>query len=130
MSDLDIVKAFYTTIQSHDGTSVSDLLHPELEVRAAPGLPLGLGGAYAGPHDALTRLWGVVHQNFDMAPYDETCQRTTDGTVVVTGHYRGTARETGREFEAEFAHLWQVRDGKLFRLHQYVDTAVLNAALD
>ena len=62
-------------------------------------------------------------------PYDETWQETTDGTIVVTGHYRGTARATGHAYEAEFTHLWRVTDGRISWLHQYTDTARWHEAL-
>ncbi|MEV3920958.1 nuclear transport factor 2 family protein [Actinomadura coerulea] len=47
----------------------------------------------------------------------------------MTGRYRGTARATGRSYEAEFAHLWRVAEGKIFWLHQYTDTARWRDAL-
>lgn len=40
-----------------------------------------------------------------------------------TGSYRGTARATGRSYEAEFAHLWRVTEGRISWLHQFTDTA-------
>jgi ketosteroid isomerase-like protein len=56
-------------------------------------------------------------------------EETTDGTVVVTGRYQGAARATGRAYEAEFAHLWRVTDGRISWLHQYTDIARWHEAL-
>ncbi|GII67215.1 ketosteroid isomerase [Sphaerisporangium krabiense] len=126
---LDVVQGFYTAAQAADGAALARLLHPDFEARTAPGMPCGAGGAFHGPQEALIRVWGAVYGDFDTAPYAETWEQTTDGTVVVTGHYRGTARATGRGYEAEFVHLWRVADGKLSRLHQYTDTARWHQAL-
>ncbi|MEV4890691.1 nuclear transport factor 2 family protein [Nonomuraea sp. NPDC055795] len=124
-----VVKGFYSAAQTADGGAILALLHPGFEARTAPGMPCGAGGHFSGPMEALTRVWGAVFAEYDTAPYDETWQETADGTVVVTGHYRGRARATGREYEAEFVHLWRVADGRISRLHQYTDTARWHEAL-
>ncbi len=51
----------------------------------------------------------------------------TGDTVVVLGRHR--ARGAGGEAEAPFAHLWELRDGKVFRFREYVDSAALVQAL-
>jgi ketosteroid isomerase-like protein len=123
------VEAFYRATQTHDGSLLRSLLHPDLVIHTAPGLPLGAGGTFHGPDKALAKVWGAVFYAYDIAPHAETWALTTDGTVVVTGHYRGTARATGKPCEAEFAHLWRVTDGLLSWLHQYTDTARWHQAL-
>ncbi|WP_406271073.1 nuclear transport factor 2 family protein [Nocardia sp. NBC_00881] len=125
-----VVKGFYEATQTGDGPAILSLLHPEFEARTAPGMPCGAGGTFHGPHEAMTRIWGAVAQEFNTAPYDESWQETSDGTVVVTGHYRGSARATKRAYDAEFVHLWRVVDGRITRLHQYTDTARWHAALE
>ena len=125
----EIVRGFYRATQTGDGKALAALIHPDIEARTAPGMPSGAGGAFHGAQDALTRLWGAIYVDFDCAPYDETWAETADGTVVVTGLYRGKARKTGKSFEAEFVHLWRVADGKLIWLRQFTDTVQWNEAL-
>ncbi|WP_119731386.1 nuclear transport factor 2 family protein [Thermomonospora amylolytica] len=125
----EIVKRFYEFTQSPDPGRIADLLHPDIEVHTAPGLPCGAGGAFHGADAALNGVWIPVYKVFDTAPYDETWQETTDGTVVVTGRYRGTVRATGRAYEAEFVHLWRVIGDRLAWLHQYTDTRLWHEAL-
>ncbi|MBC6463575.1 nuclear transport factor 2 family protein [Actinomadura sp. HBU206391] len=125
----EVVKGFYVAAQAGDGAGILAILHPDFEAHVAPGLPCDAGGAFRGPKTALARVWGAIFSAYDTAPYDETWQETADGTVVVTGHYRGTARATGRAYEAEFAHLWRVTDGRISWLHQYTDTARWHEAL-
>ncbi len=43
-------------------------------------------------------------------------------TVVVEGRYRGTMKATGVPVDAQFAHIWRLRDGKVVRFQQYTDT--------
>ncbi|GIH98403.1 nuclear transport factor 2 family protein [Planobispora takensis] len=125
----DVIDRFYTAARQGDGAGILALLHPEFEARTAPGLPCGAGGVFHGPREALTRVWGAIFAEYDTAPYAESRHETTDGTTVVTGTYRGTARASGRAYEAEFVHLWRVTDGRISWLHQYTDTARWHEAL-
>lgn len=125
----DAVERFYAAAQRADGSAILALLHPAFEAHTAPGMPCGAGGAFRGPEETLARVWGAVFADYDTAPYAETRQDTTDGTIVVTGRYRGAARATGRAYEAEFVHLWRVTDGQISWLHQYTDTARWHEAL-
>jgi len=125
----DAVKKFYAAAQAGDGAAILAVLHPQFQAHTAPGMPCGAGGTFEGPQATLIRVWGAVFSDYDTAPYDETWQWATDGTIIVTGHYRGTARATGRAYEAEFVHLWRVTDGQISWLHQYTDTARWHEAL-
>lgn len=125
----DVVKGFYDAAQAGDGAAILAILHTDFVAHTAPGLPCGAGGTFHGPRETLTRVWGAVFAEYDTAPYAETWHETTDGMVVVTGHYRGTARATGRAHEAEFVHLWRVTDGQISWLHQYTDTTHWHKAL-
>ncbi|MFI0406265.1 nuclear transport factor 2 family protein [Actinomadura sp. 3N508] len=99
------------------------------EAHIAPGMPCGAGGTFRGPREALVRVWGAVFAEYDTAPYAEGRHETADGMVVVTGHYRGVSRIAGREYEAEFVHLWRVTDGLISWPHQYTETARWHEAL-
>ena len=43
--------------------------------------------------------------------------------VTVEGRYRGSFKASGRPLDAQFCHVWTVRDGKVATFRQYVDTA-------
>jgi hypothetical protein len=39
------------------------------------------------------------------------------------GRYRARShRDTGKPLDAEVVHIWDLRNGKIVRFHQYVDT--------
>ncbi|GAA3190545.1 nuclear transport factor 2 family protein [Nonomuraea roseoviolacea] len=125
----EIVQRFYEATQAGDGAGILAVLHPAFEARTAPGLPCGAGGSFHGPREAMAGIWGPINAAFATAPYAERWHEAADGTVVVAGTYRGVARSTGRAYEAEFVHLWEVADGRISRLHQYTDTARWHEAL-
>ena len=49
-------------------------------------------------------------------------------TVVVLGHERGTGKATGRPYEADWAQVYTVRDGRIVAIREYGDTAAWLAA--
>ena len=51
-------------------------------------------------------------------------------TIVALGKYSGTYKVTGKSFEANFAHVWKVQDGKAIRFVQYVDTLLVHRAME
>ena len=53
-----------------------------------------------------------------------------DGSRVTTfGVYSGTYKQTGKSMSASFAHLYEVRDGKIASMVQYVDSHIVIQAL-
>lgn len=50
-------------------------------------------------------------------------------SVVVLGKYKGMTKDTNRKFEAPFAHVYTVKEGKIVAFRQYADTARIHQAL-
>ncbi|MEU0503349.1 nuclear transport factor 2 family protein [Nocardia sp. NPDC005998] len=129
MSNRDVVDKFYKATQSGDAAAILAALHPRFEGWVAPGMPSVEVTQAHGPEAALAGIWGPVFRDFAIAPFAEEWFDGQYDTVIVTGHYRGTARATGKHVTAEFAHIWHIADGKLLALHQYTDTWYWREAL-
>ena len=53
----------------------------------------------------------------------------TEGeTVVSLGGFKGVHGATGKTSEARYAHVWTVKDGKITRFRQYIDTLAVAEA--
>lgn len=52
----------------------------------------------------------------------------TGDTVVALGHYAWRVKSTGQKFEADWAHVFTVRDGRVVSFREYTDTAATVAA--
>jgi 2-(1,2-epoxy-1,2-dihydrophenyl)acetyl-CoA isomerase len=123
MTDLAaVVRRIYAALMAGDATTLSELLAPDFEATFAAGLPHG-GGVHRGPTAAIQDGWWALGRAFKVRAEPEEWIETVDGRLLVLGTYRGSVRATGRPFEAAFVHLWQERDGRLFRLKQLTDTA-------
>ena len=43
--------------------------------------------------------------------------------MVVLGRYRGVAKETGKQLDVPFVHIWTLRGEQAVRFRQFLDTA-------
>ena len=48
--------------------------------------------------------------------------------VVAIGHYRATAKATGKTFDSGFVMIFTLRDGKVVAFREFTDSAAVNAA--
>jgi ketosteroid isomerase-like protein len=46
----------------------------------------------------------------------------SDGTVAAVVRYTGTGKATGKALDVPAVHVWDIRDGKLVRFRQFIDT--------
>ena len=127
MSNLNSVQGVYDAFAKGDIPAVLGFLSSDVDWTEAEGFPYG--GTYTGPNAVLEGVFmrlGTEWESFAVVP-DEFI----DGgdTVVVLGKYSGTYKATGKSFQANFAHVWKVREGKAVRFVQYVDTLIVHRAL-
>ena len=127
LSNLDSVRQTYQAFAEGDIFSVLGFLNSEIDWTEAEGFPYA--GTYHGPKAVLEGVFmrlGSEWNGFAAVP-DEFI----DGgdTIVALGKYSGTYKATGKSFEAKFAHVWKVQDGKAIRFVQYVDTLLVHRAL-
>jgi len=127
LSNLDTVKAIYQAFAEGDVPSVLGFLSPDIAWTEAEGFPLA--GTYHGPSSVLTGVFmrlGTEFVGFAAVP-----EEFVDGgdTVVALGKYSGAYKATGKSFQADFAHVWKLQDGKAIRFVQYVDTLLVHRAL-
>jgi uncharacterized protein len=127
LSNIDSIKQVYQAFAEGDVPTVLGALSAEIDWTEAEGFPYA--GTYHGPRAVLEGVFlrlGSEWNGFAAIP-DEFI----DGgdTVVVLGKYSGTYKKTGKSFQANFAHVWKLQDGKAIRFIQYVDTLLVHRAL-
>jgi uncharacterized protein len=118
----DVVKSVYDAFGKGDVAAVLGAFDPQIQWREAESFLYADRNPYAGPQAVAEGVFQRIVsdvENFAVVP-----ERFVDGndTVVVEGRYRGKMKTTGRSVDAQFAHVWQLRDGKVVRFQQYTDT--------
>lgn len=115
------VKGFYEAAARGEMNVLFEALAPKIEWREADGSPFASGNPYVGP-DAVGKLLAGIGEAIDGLAIIPMNVIDGGDTVVIEGRYKGKARKTGKAFDAQFAHVWQIRDGKVVRFQQYTDT--------
>ena len=127
LSNLKAVQKVYDAFATGDIPTVLSFLSADIDWTEAEGFPYA--GTYHGPKAVLEGVFmrlGSEWGGFAAVPHE-----FIDGgdAVVALGKYSGTYRRTGKSFQANFAHVWKMSDGKAIRFVQYVDTLVVHRAL-
>ena len=123
-------QALYRALAAGDRDVLNELLSDDFIGHAAEGLPLGMGGEHRGAQAMQRNLWWKIGKHFAVQAQPDEFRVLDDGGLLVTGHYRGTARRSGRVLDAEFTHVLRFdRDGRISSLRQLTDTAAWIDAL-
>jgi ketosteroid isomerase-like protein len=106
---------------------IRQVLAPDVRWEVVEGFPYG--GVYVGLDNVIHNFFGRLFQDYEnfVAVGSEFLE--SGDRVVALGAYRGRAKTTGKDFTAQFAHVWTLRSGKIVRLQQCADTVQLTRAL-
>jgi ketosteroid isomerase-like protein len=122
----DTVQRAHAALARGDRDEFVVTCDPFLRWTVSDGLPYG--GVYAGV-DEVENYFRELNRHFSNLLVTLSEVIATAEVVVEHGVYRGTARESQIEFEAPFCVVWHLRDGRVYEVREYADTAALNAAL-
>ncbi|MFG3291366.1 nuclear transport factor 2 family protein [Streptomyces sp. NPDC048179] len=102
-------------------------LAPDVEWTEMAGFPLA--GTYRTPEGVTAHVMERLGEEWDgWTAHDDTY--VVDGeNVVVLARYTAVNRATGRPVDVRVAHHFVVRGGLIVRFEQFVDTALVRAAM-
>lgn len=84
------------------------------------------GVPFAGPRRGIAGVrdfFAAVTDGLDVPKFEPHEYIAQGDKVVTLGRYSWRVKATGREFSSDFAHVCTLRDGKIVRFHEYMDTA-------
>ena len=122
-ANVDLIQSLYAAFARGDGPAVLAGMDPAIVWNEAENFPYADRNPYVG-HAAVAE--GVFFRlatewdGFQAIPAEFL---DAGDTVVVLGRYRATYKATGAALNAQFAHIWRVRDAKVTAFQQYTDTA-------
>lgn len=119
---LAVAARLYEAMHSMDAAGLVELLAEDFVGQVSEGLG-EIGGTFEGGEAMLREVWLPALQTYGVLPHPEEFALCGDDQVLVLGRYKGTPPSTGRAFEAVFAHVLVVRDGRIARCQQITDSA-------
>jgi uncharacterized protein len=117
-----IVRSVYDAFAKGDVPTVLGLLSEKVEWNEAEHFPYWPGGPFIGPQAVVSGVFARIPNDFDAFAVEVRRLVGSGDTVLAEVRYRGTAKATGKRLDAQVAHVWDVRDGKVVRFQQYADT--------
>lgn len=125
--NLAVVEGLYANFAKGDVPAVLAGLDPKVLWNEAEGNALADRNPYIGPDAVLKGVFERVLADFpNFNINDIVLHNMENDQVLSTLRYKGTAKNTGKELNAQAAHLWTLKDGKIIAFQQYVDTKQLN----
>ena len=126
-SNTDTVRGAYAAFEVGDVPGVLGVLAEDVEWIEAEGFPTA--GTYRG-HDAVVQgVFMPLVQEYEGFTVKPEAFVGEGDMVVSVGWYEGLFKATGKVARARFAHVWTMREGKVTRFEQIVDSATFNQAL-
>lgn len=125
----DVMTQLYDAFARGDVAAVLGAFDPGIEWREAEGYRYSDRNPYRGPQEIAEGVFqrlGADLNDFRLAVHHMI---ESGDTVVVEGRYTAVVKETGTPIDAQFAHVWEVKDGRITRFQQYTDTGQWNAAM-
>ncbi|MDB5500964.1 MAG: hypothetical protein JWR89_866 [Tardiphaga sp.] len=126
-TNLDLVRATYEGSSDENGRNLLAVLAPNVEWTEAEGFPYA--GTYVGPEAIVAGVFRRLATEWTGYRAAVHTYLEDGDRVAAFGVYSGTYNATGKSMRAAFAHLYELKGGKIMRMMQYVDSHVVQQAL-
>jgi ketosteroid isomerase-like protein len=125
MTNLEIVRSTYEGENSEEnGRNLSAYAAENIVWTEAKGFPYG--GTYTGLENIAKNVFHRLATEWDNYKFTPEGYVAEGDKVVAYGTYTGVNNQTGKSLKARVAHLWQLKDGKIIRFEQFVDSQTVN----
>lgn len=126
-TNLELIRGTYEGSSEDNGRNLLAVLSPDVEWTEAEGFPYA--GTYVGPEALIDGVFRRLGSEWTGYRADVHTYLADGDRVAAFGVYSGTYNATGKSMTSPFAHLYQIKDGKVIRMTQYVDTVLVTRAL-
>jgi ketosteroid isomerase-like protein len=126
LDNVSLVKNLYDAFGRGDIPSVLGAMSPDIHWSQAESNPyMPSGEAWVGPDAVLNNLFIRLGAEWDGFTVHPRSFHDAGGSVIVEVRYSGRYKATGKEMDTQACHVFDIKDGKVTRFQQYVDTAKL-----
>lgn len=121
MTNLDIIKSTYEGKNSKEnGENLAKYVADNIVWTEAKGFPYA--GTYIGMDSVAKSVFSRLEKEWTDYTFTPEGYVADGDRVVAFGTYSGTYNATQKPFSARVAHIWQLKDGKIIRFEQFVDS--------
>ena len=127
--NIEVIRNLYDLFAKGDVPSILAQFHPEIEWNEAENFPYADRNPYIGPDAVLEGVFLRLGSEWDYWNLAVGELLDAGDSVVAMGRYQAKNASTGKEINAQFAHVWTLRDGKAVAFQQYADTQQVASAM-
>ncbi len=128
-NNITVVDNLYKAFAKGDIPAVLGAMDAKIVWNEAESNALADGNPYIGPNAVLNGVFvrlGAMYDGFKLK--NIKLHEMSNNQVLATLRYDATVKATGKKIDAQVAHLWTLKDGKVIAFQQYVDTKKLAEA--
>ena len=122
-ANVELIKNLYAAFGRGDGPAVAAGMDPAIVWNEAENFPYADRNPYTGPAAIAEGIFTRFATDWDKFQVHPAEYLDAGDTIIAIGRYTGTYKPTSKSINAQFAHFWQIRDGKIIAFQQYTDTA-------
>ena len=118
--NVEFVEGVYGAFARGDVPAVLGAFADDIEWFEAEGMPYG--GLYRGPEAVAQNVFGPITEDVEGFAVTPEELIGSGATVAAVVRYTGTGKATGKALDVPVVHVWEIRDGKIARFRQFIDT--------
>jgi ketosteroid isomerase-like protein len=122
-----VVQQAYQCFQTGNTPGLLGLMADTIEWQIPEIENVPFSGTRRG-RDGVGQFFAALAEHQDALQFEPREFVAQGDRLVVLGHYAWKVKRTGRTFEAPFAHVFTVREGKVTAFQEFMDTARAAAA--
>lgn len=124
------IAGLYQAFSTGNIPGVLGAMDANIKWNEAEGNAYAVGNPYIGPEAVLNGVFGPImedHEYFNLKNIE--LHEMFNNKVLATLRYDAKTKK-GKTYNAQVAHFWTLKDGKVIAFQQYVDTKKLSDALN
>ena len=125
--NIAVVQAAYNNFKTGYISGLLDQMADDV-VWQLPEIPnVAIAGRRTG-RDGVSDFFTTLARDQEVIEFNPGEAIAQNDKVVSLGHYKWRVKDTGRDFESDFVHIFTIRDGKIAGFREHLDTAAVVAA--
>jgi uncharacterized protein len=123
MNNIEIVQELYRAFRAKDYDAFSQICTEDLEWIQNPGFPNG--ATYRGSSEVIEAVFRGNDNTWEDFGYQIEQMLDAGDSAIVIGKYAGRHRISGKSMQAAAAHVYDIRDGRVYRFRMFADTKTI-----
>ncbi len=122
-TNVAIIQGMYGDFATANVPGVLAVLDAKVEWNEAESFIYGDNKPLIGPDAVVNGVFAKIGGEWDgFAIANLQIYNMDNGMVLATGRYQAKYKKNGAAIDAQMAHLWTLKDGKVIRFQQFTDT--------